>query len=276
MKNLIRSRCAPRSSAFTLIELLVVIAIIAILAAMLLPALAKAKEKAQRISCLDNCKQIGLATMMYMHEYYDTYPTGRRITSMSFVDDPSGWPMLILQYMGGYHPTNQPRVYICPSERRTPKETYTDTAPFQLHFQGNRNIVCDTLDCGTGIRGAQLKKSSVYCMTMEKDPSHYANILTGALITDYMIGWNTPGGLGVGMRRHGGGLTATAADGHAEWLHMPRSQPGKPDPLNFLELGDCYTPPNGTAYVPFWAANDPRAKLFWRNRAQTADDPNEL
>ena len=70
------ARLSERTGGFTLIELLVVIAIIAILAAILFPVFAQAREKARAIACLSNTKQMGLAVMQYVQDSDETYPNG--------------------------------------------------------------------------------------------------------------------------------------------------------------------------------------------------------
>src|ERR1043166_7763378 len=70
------SQRAKTSAGFTLNELLVVIAIIAILAAILFPVFAQAREKARAATCTSNLRQIGTATLMYIQDYDETYPSG--------------------------------------------------------------------------------------------------------------------------------------------------------------------------------------------------------
>lgn len=117
-----------RNAGFTLIELLVVIAIIAILAAILFPVFAQAREKARGISCLSNGKQIGTALMVYSQDYDEGFPTWSEYWYMYYVNNAAKgsdtvdryWDAILLPYVKSGNPPKLDRggVWHCPSSER--------------------------------------------------------------------------------------------------------------------------------------------------------------
>ena len=101
---------ARNRSAFTLIELLVVIAIIAILAAILFPVFARARENAKRTSCQSNLKQIGLGIIQYQSDYDGYYPPSQTGAGSTL----ASWPTLMFPYI------KSEQVFVCPSGEESP------------------------------------------------------------------------------------------------------------------------------------------------------------
>jgi len=137
--------------AFTLIELLVVIAIIAILAAMLLPVLAKAKEAGRRISCTNNVRQLATAAQLYLGDSQGFYPPR---------SNTDRWPDKFYDDYG-----KSLKLLLCPSETTNAPLSYADTnlpdiAPRSYFINGWNDVFVSSSDTGLAL-GDQMKESNI-------------------------------------------------------------------------------------------------------------------
>jgi prepilin-type N-terminal cleavage/methylation domain-containing protein/prepilin-type processing-associated H-X9-DG protein len=226
---------------FTLIELLVVIAIIAILAAILFPVFARARENARRASCQSNLKQIGLGIMQYVQDYGERFPLG--YYSGTPVSN-RGWSYFIQPYVKSV------QVLQCPSDPI--KGTDDPDATGYNDYALNRDI--------SGISGAlnqaQLTYPSNTILVSEGFYNYQAfqlSRMTKSYDSYWVVVYGVPPSpyehLKEGYSRHLEGSNYAFADGHVKWL--------KPGAIaNNLNQFTCGPAPTGsnTTFCPYQGA----------------------
>jgi prepilin-type N-terminal cleavage/methylation domain-containing protein/prepilin-type processing-associated H-X9-DG protein len=240
LPRLSRSRLLTRG--FTLIELLVVIAIIAILAAMLLPALSRAKQQAQKTSCANNLRQLNIASVMYTQENNDQIVPGAFISTPTVV----GWVRGILQYgapnirdntnsgylkIGLLYPfANTINIYKCPSDQSMAQEG-PDTYPRIRSYSMNQKMNCpfswlyapDTSFHNYRKLTEIRRPSEIFTFIDEREDS----IDDGAFGVDMINSGGSAVLVNIPANRHGNSCGVAFADGHSEihrWLD-PRTMP---------------------------------------------------
>lgn len=211
-----------RRHGFTLIELLVVIAIIAILAAILFPVFAQAREKARAISCLSNMKQIGNAFVMYCQDYDETFPGWSIELGPHLTAGCRGSNKMIWFHHLWYPYVKNWSVFICPSTRY---ETGKGCAfwPVELQPYGTSySFSCAAIGCLCTTKTlAGLKRPSELLMLSDGMWASMRNFIgpPGPVVK----GDPTLSGCGTGwLEPHSGGVNVAFFDGHAKWMKSDR------------------------------------------------------
>ncbi|HZM03388.1 MAG TPA: prepilin-type N-terminal cleavage/methylation domain-containing protein [Candidatus Saccharimonadales bacterium] len=212
-----------RDKAFTLIELLVVIAIIAILAALLLPALALAKSKAQATKCLNNNRQIGVATALYTSDFHESYPDGVQIIDTQWSSS-SAWHIMLLPYLGST--TNAVRIYACPADLNGSKQTYPQNPElFQMDYRANAYMFRATNSSTpmSALRTTGVPAPSLMLMIQEHEWNSPELQIPSPDLNDWLVGW--VGGQknyrNSGFEFHNAVPIFAAADGHVGRFKCP-------------------------------------------------------
>ncbi len=220
-------RCRRRG--FTLIELLVVIAIIAILAAILFPVFAQAREKARQTACLSNAKQMGNALMMYCQDYDELLFIG---ANGNAAPDPSRiWTEALYPYYKSRDVLN------CPSASKISRARAHYQASVNLIGYGNTPVTKSLAEIPNTAGTSLFVDAQQLAGSPSNDPttwnqnlfdfnhwqwepptgwkggnSRYSNACSG----NYQNSCRRP------VPRHNEGVTVTYVDGHAKWMHIKR------------------------------------------------------
>ncbi len=195
---------------FTLIELLVVIAIIAILAAILFPVFAKAREKARQTSCLSNLKQLGLAVMQYAQDYDEMLPIYYYNTGVSgAITYPGGGTNSAMMWYCAIYPyAKNMQLFQCPSNSYRWNGNYTGRMCYGYNLQiSGRALATLTAPAETAVL------ADVY-----EDPG--ASSQTYYFTTQPVL---TSGGPPIRTcisDLHNNGANIALADGHAKWFSV--------------------------------------------------------